>query len=479
SQKAEKLKVPEYDGPESAGPAGRKDAAQAPPRKQDPEAAPKAAPRPKAPKAAEPKAAGPKSGGRKAPEPASLVTPGEGPEDITSQKEYVAYSKEVHHYSPAVRRLLELSEDYVPGAERAFKQGRPAVWCNANNYQPVLLYSLGVTPVSYGEMGRYSTREDMLIAEDYYQFPPETCSMVKCTVAQWYKRIKTGTIRQILGSSSSCEPFNLAWEVMREDGYDVFTNEVIYRGPTVAGERLEQLIAFMIEQMKDAAQWLTGSREVDESRLRIEIARKNRLLGKLKKILELRRSHPFYMKSLAIILTLNVGLNNYFGKPEEYEEAIDALTAELEAAPVREEDLKSVIPLVWAGGTGQEFGVYEAIDQAGGALLGLRSVPFRFYREDVPPLEALARWVYDNSTAGAGVYARQVLDSEAERLKARGIILYGYIGCSFASVDREMWRRFFHEKGLACINLEGSFQTGSPSGQVLTRVKAFVEMLAA
>jgi benzoyl-CoA reductase/2-hydroxyglutaryl-CoA dehydratase subunit BcrC/BadD/HgdB len=185
------------------------------------------------------------------------------------------------------------------------------------------------------------------------------------------------------------------------------------------------------------------------------------------------------MKTLAIILTLNVGLNNYFGKPEPYEEAIDALIAELEKAPVQEKDLKTVIPLVWGGPTGQEFGVYEAIDQAGGALLGLRSVPFRLYREDLPPLESLARWIYDNSTAGAGVYARHVLESEVDRLQARGVILYGYIGCSFASVDREMWRRYFHEKGLACINLEGSFQTGAPSGQVLTRVKAFVEMLAA
>jgi benzoyl-CoA reductase/2-hydroxyglutaryl-CoA dehydratase subunit BcrC/BadD/HgdB len=403
----------------------------------------------------------------------------EEPEDINTQKEYIAYSKVVHGYSPAINKLLDLADDYVPGAERAFKAGHPAVWCTANNYQPVLLYSLGVTPVSYGEMGRYSAKEDMLIAEDFYQFPVETCSMVKCTVAQWHKRMNTGTINRILGSSSSCEPFNLAWEVMRKHGYDVFNNEVIYRGPTVEGERLERLVKFTVEQMLDVAEWLTGERRIDEEKLRVEVARKNRLLVKLKKILELRRNHPFYMKSLAIILTLNVGLNNYFGKPEEYESAIDALIAELENTPINEKDLKTVIPLVWAGGTGQEFGIYEAIDQAGGALLGLRSVPFRFYREDVPPLEAIARWVYDNSNAGAGVYARNVLDSEVERLKARGVILYGYIGCSFASVDREMWRRFFHEKGLACINLEGSFQTGAPTGQVLTRIKAFVEMLAA
>ncbi|MDR1085770.1 MAG: 2-hydroxyacyl-CoA dehydratase family protein [Deltaproteobacteria bacterium] len=402
------------------------------------------------------------------------------PESISGQKAYIEYSKNVHAHSPAVQRLLDLSEDYVPGAERAFIQkGKPAVWCSGYNWEPAFLYSLGITPVSYGEMGRYSTREDMLVAEDFYQFPVETCSMVKCTVGQWHKRRNKGTINRILGSSSNCEPFNLAWEVMREQGYDVFNNEVIYRGPTVTGERLEQLIMFTVGQMKDAAFWLTGSREIDEGRLKTEIARKNRLLGKLKAVLELRRSHPFYMKTLAVILTLNVGLNNYFGKPEDYEEAVDELLGELRAAKVSERDLRDVIPLVWAGGTGQEFGVYESIDLAGGALLGLRSVPFRFYREDVPPLESLARWVYDNSSAGAGVYARNVLESEVERLGAKGVILYGYIGCSFASIDREMWRRYFHEKGLPCLNLEGSFQTGSPSGQVLTRVRAFVEMLAA
>ncbi|MDR1873020.1 MAG: 2-hydroxyacyl-CoA dehydratase family protein [Deltaproteobacteria bacterium] len=400
-------------------------------------------------------------------------------EDITTLSEYIAYAKLAHGYSPAVNKLLDLSEDYVPGAERAFRAGQKAVWCNANNYQPVLLYSLGVIPVSYGEMGRYSQRNDMLIAEDYYQFPVETCSMVKCTVAQWHQRAHTGTIDKILGNCSSCEPFNLAWEVIRSEGYDIFNNEVIYRGPSVKGERLEELIQFMKEQLLDVAEWLTGQRAVNDDNLKVEIQRKNRLLTKLRRVLELRRAHPFYMKSLPIILTLNIGLNNYFGKPQEYEAAIDELILELEALPIDEKELKAVIPLVWAGGTGQEFGVYEAIDQSGGAILGLRSVPFRFYREDIPPLEAIARWVYDNSNAGAGVYARDVLDSEVERLKARGVILYGYIGCSFASVDREMWRRFFHEKGLACINLEGSFQTGSPTGQVLTRVKAFVEMLAA
>jgi benzoyl-CoA reductase/2-hydroxyglutaryl-CoA dehydratase subunit BcrC/BadD/HgdB len=265
---------------------------------------------------------------------------------------------------------------------------------------------------------------------------------------------------------------------MKKEGYDVYSTDVTYRGAGVQGKRLEQLVEFFIKQIDGVVNWLTGSQTIDEEKLKTEIKRKNRLLSKVRQILKLRLKHPFYIRSLATILMLNVGLNNYFGKPEEFEGAIDLLIEELEAEPINEADLKKVIPLVWAGGTGQEFGIYDAIDQAGGALLGLRSVPFKYYREDVPPVEALARYVYDNQGAGAGIYVRNVLEQEINRLNARGLVLYGYIGCSFASIDREMWRDYFHKKGVPSINLEGSFQVGAPSGQVLTRVKAFVEMLS-
>jgi benzoyl-CoA reductase/2-hydroxyglutaryl-CoA dehydratase subunit BcrC/BadD/HgdB len=402
----------------------------------------------------------------------------EDPENIVTQHEYILYSKTKHAYSPACLKLLDLLDDYVPKIEKAFiEEKKPAIFCNTYNWEPLLLYSLGITPVGYTELGRYSPKEDMLIAEDVYQFPVETCSMVKCTVGQWHKRIGSNSIKRILSSCSGCEPFNQALEVMRKMGYDVFYYENCYRGPNVVGERLDKLVDFLIEQFFDVAEWVTGERKVNEEALRVEQERKNRLLTKFKKILALRIQRPFYVKTLAIIMFLNVGLSNYFGKPQEYESAIDELIVELENTPVNQDDLKRVIPLIWGGGTGQEFGVYEAIDQAGGALLGFRSAPFRFVPLELPPLEALARFVYGNAQAGAGVYARQVLEAEVEKLGAKGMILYGYIGCSFASVDREMWRRYFHEKGLPCLNLEGSFQTGAPSGQVMTRVRAFVEML--
>jgi benzoyl-CoA reductase/2-hydroxyglutaryl-CoA dehydratase subunit BcrC/BadD/HgdB len=397
-------------------------------------------------------------------------------DEVITQRDYLDYTKQVHSYSNAIGRLVELSHSYITDAEEAHKQGKSAIWANGF-WETPLLYACGVVPVSFAEMGRLSDKEAMEIAENYYQFPVETCSMVKCVVGQWHRRRGT-SIKKILGSSGACEPFNLAWEIMKKEGYEVYNIDVTYRAPGTEGKRLDQLIDFFKNELYGVVEWLTGSREIDEVRLQTEIRRKNRLIHKVKRILELRLSHPFYLKSLPTILLLNIGLTNYFGKPEEFEEVVDELLAELESRPVDQQELDRVIPLVWAGGTGQEFGIYEAIDQAGGSLLGLRTVPIKPYREDVSPVEALVRYLYDNQNGGAAVYSRQIIENEVAKVNARGLVLYGYIGCSFASVDREMWRNYFHQKGIPSINLEGSYQTGAPTGQLMTRVKAFIEMLS-
>jgi len=398
--------------------------------------------------------------------------------EVVTQRDYLDYTKQVHSYSPAIAKLVELSASYVSDAEAAYLSGKKkAIW-SGGGWEAPFIYAFDTIPIAFGEVGRLSDKETMILAEDYYQFPVETCSMVKCVVGQWHQRRKSSSIKRILGNASQCEPYNMAWEIMKKEGYDIHTIDVIYRSPGTNGKRLDDLVNFFVEEIYGVAEWLTGSRNVDEDRLRFEIKRKNRLLEKVKRVLDLRLTHPFYLKTLPTILLLNIGLNAYFGKPEEFETMVDELIAELENEPVRQEDLDRVIPLVWAGGTGQEFGVYEAIDQAGGALLGLRGVPYKPYREDIPPVESLARWMYDNRRGGAGVHWRDILDQEVNKVKAKGIILYGVIGCSFQSIDKEMWRKYFHAKGIPSINLEGSFQTGAPTGQLMTRVRAFIEMLS-
>jgi benzoyl-CoA reductase/2-hydroxyglutaryl-CoA dehydratase subunit BcrC/BadD/HgdB len=406
-------------------------------------------------------------------------TPNRGDDDLRTQKDYIQHAKKAHAYSPAVAKLFDLYENYIPDAEAAYASGKKnAIFGGGFGWTSPLIYALDTIPVAYGEMGRLADHSVMSIAEDHYQFPVETCSMVKCVVGQWYlRRDNPKAIKKILGASAMCEPYNMAWEIMKKEGYDVHTIDVLYRSGSTDGRRLEELITFFIEQVYTIIEWVTGSREFDENKLRFELARQNRIQKKIRQILDLRLKHPYYLKTLPTIVLLNVGLGSYYGKPEEYEAVVDELLAELTHAEINPDELKRVIPLVWAGGTGQEFGIYEAIDQAGGALLGLRSAPLKPYREDVPPLEALARYTYDNLQGGSGIFVQQLLEREVKKVNARGIVLYGVIGCSFQSIDKEMWRDHFHKQGIPSINLEGSFQVGAPTGQLMTRVKAFIEML--
>ena len=81
-------------------------------------------------------------------------------------------------------------------------------------------------------------------------------------------------------------------------------------------------------------------------------------------------------------------------------------------------------------------------------------------------------------TVGSPVHRLAPLEKVITGFGARGILFYGYVGCSFAGVHQEIQRDYFQKQGIPSISLEGSFQVGPPSGQLLTRVRAFVEMLS-
>jgi hypothetical protein len=152
--------------------------------------------------------------------PQPLVSNNSSPslgDDIRTQHDYILHVKRVHSYSPATAKLLDLYESYIPDAEEAYASGKKkAIFGGGGGWTAPLIYSLDTIPVGYGEMGRLSDQNVMSIAEDHYQFPVETCSMVKCVVGQWHlRRNNKSTIKKILGSSGACEPYNMAWEIMK------------------------------------------------------------------------------------------------------------------------------------------------------------------------------------------------------------------------------------------------------------------------
>jgi benzoyl-CoA reductase/2-hydroxyglutaryl-CoA dehydratase subunit BcrC/BadD/HgdB len=270
----------------------------------------------------------------------------------------------------------------------------------------------------------------------------------------------------------------MSHENLRNAGYDVYPVDVLYRAYGLKGDRFEDLVQYFIEEMKRAYKWMTGEDEVDTEKLRQELALYNSVLVKYRRLLKLREANPFYMRSLPARLLAH-SLWHYFGRPDEYIAVMDELIRELEEAPVNEEDIKRSIPLVWAGGGGQEFGVYQSIDDADGVLLSFGSVDYaKDYDLSLDPLEAMARFHLGGASGGASIYRVAGIEREIEKFNARGLIIYGYVGCSFSSVEHEIMRNYFHNKGFPSMTIEGTYQIGPPTGQLLTRIKAFLDMLS-
>jgi benzoyl-CoA reductase/2-hydroxyglutaryl-CoA dehydratase subunit BcrC/BadD/HgdB len=395
-----------------------------------------------------------------------------------NQLEYIQHSKEVHSYSQAVNELFDLALTYINDAEKAYQQGKKAAWTQGV-FEAPLFYACDTIPMSAIDLGRLSSSNSVRVAEEVFDLPKETCSMISVLMGEWFLRKNPTAVKKIVAFNNACEPFNQSYELIKEHGYDVFRVEGAIRPKLNHDNRYDKVIRFLVEELGDLAKWLNDGETIDEEKMRLEIKRMNRILSKVRTVMQLRVKNPLYVKSLPVIFIL-MGSGHYFGKPEAYEAVLDGLIEELQTADYVESPLGKIVPLTWLGARGLEFGVYKAVDDSGGALLSWYTPnPYdKNWREDVPPLESMAHYILDYFLTGSPVHQIKGIEKMIEQSGSKGIFFYHYIGCAFGGVHVEIFREYFRKLGISSINLDGSFQVGAPSGQLLTRVRAFTEMLS-
>lgn len=395
-----------------------------------------------------------------------------------NQLEYIEQSRQAHHYSKGIQKLYDLALSYMPDGEQGNKEGtRRAVWSTGLMEAP-LLYACDTTPLAVYDLGRLSAAEEAAaLSEEYFDMPKETCSMVSALLGEWYLR-RDNTVKKVVALSTVCEPLNMAYEMIKEFGFDIHRVEQVIRPVHGGEERFDQMVKFLASELEDVAHFLTG-KPVDEERMRDEIKRLNRLMAKFREILKLRVANPLYIKSLPVLFLL-MGSAHFFGKPAEYEAMLDQLIEELKTASYVEPPLGKIVPLTWVGARGLEFGVFKAVDDMGGALLSwFTPNPYdRVWNEEIPPLESMARFILDYFCTGSPVNQIKYIENMIEETGSKGMFFYTYIGCPYGGMHVELFRNHFHQKGVPSSFLEGSWQVGAPSGQLLTRVRAFVEMLS-
>jgi len=383
--------------------------------------------------------------------------------------------------SEAIKALGELHKNYsLAQIERWAEEGRSVIW-GGNSWEAPLIRACDTIPVGFAELWKQDSLRAEAIAENHFQIPSEFCSMIKSMIGRLHLR-KDNKIKRILYFGSTCEPISMVLEHARHDGYDLHCIDTATAFKQ--GERQSELVAFLVNELQKVSLWLTG-RRVDEDRLKEELKFKNRILRKVRRILDLRVKAPFYLNSPPTSQLL-LGSNQYFGKPQEYERVIDRLLVELEAVVVVPEK-RPFIPLVLAGGVAGGPKLLKVIEEAHGVILGWVIHSTSDFRDDIPPLEAVAHYLFDAQLKGelgegAGASAtlrRRRIDELVEQTGARGIISSFVTGCPYGSVVQSIEREYFKKKGVPMVSLEHTVHAEEPpTEEQITRVKAFVEMLS-
>jgi benzoyl-CoA reductase/2-hydroxyglutaryl-CoA dehydratase subunit BcrC/BadD/HgdB len=389
--------------------------------------------------------------------------------------------------SPEVAAVLEdlaalAADATLPRLLPRIEAGQPAVW-GGSAWEAPLLFASGTVPVPMNELWRDGSREAAELGELEYQVPPEYCSMIKAVLGR-LRLMKDSPLKRIVHFGGACEPMSIAIELMRRDGYDVFTIE----GVTSFLPQLRRdaaMVALVAEELDRLARWLTGGAP-DPARLSEEIRRKNRVARKARRVLELRAGRPRAVPSVAV-LRLLAGTAHYFAAPERFEALLDRLAAALEALPRDGAAGGAGIPIVFAGGGAAGLEIFDVIERSGGVVAGwvtFHSVE-REMREDLPPLEAIARYLVDSQQAGelgelGGAPAlprRDRIEEELRRTGARGVVAAGTTGCPYNTILQQVEREHFKRQGVALIAIESPVHREPPSEEQVIKLKTFIEML--
>ncbi len=397
--------------------------------------------------------------------------------NLKTQLEHLLDNKNVRQkYSPAIGKIIDMYIDYIPFLIREHESGKRVAWNCGLMSDPSIFYGNGVIPASYTELGRLGAIEEITKAQDHFQIPVETCSMVKANLGE-FLMYKDRFPQKINYSSHDCEPYNMIFELLKDYGYDVNLFDVGFNPGRKSEVRSEEMKKHYRNELLRKIEWLNDGADPDIEGMKREQIKYNRVQRKLQKIIEYRFKFPTYMSSLSYMIMM-IGNGHYFGHPEEYEKTIDDLLLEFESLKEGEYHDEKVV-LGWYGARGQEFNVYETIDESGGAILAF-SLPnnsYTLFDESLDPIEAVVKFEFSDRSSMSVAERNGILLNQFQKYGAKGVLFYGFLGCSLTSIQFEMTRKYLQENNIPVLNLVGSFDVGSVSGQVKTRIQAFIEML--
>lgn len=387
-------------------------------------------------------------------------------EKVLTRMGIVEKVKERHGHSPSIRTLADLVLGYSKQLENCSLQGQEVVWYGGSGLSPIF-FACGTIPGNYNNIFRYMGDSGAVLAREEFQVPQEFCGMAQVILGELY-RLKGSPIKRNFFAGSGCEPLWQVFSFLRQFGYDTFVAD--WGHPPINNDPARWLsyrkrAAVEIDKL---AGWLGG---LDAGKLQAEIIRFNRIQKKLHCVLNARQGHSEFLDSVTTAMLLN-GQGNYYGCPREYEEVVTGLLRELQRLEPGEYHKVRPGFICWGGAA---VSTLYAVDQSGGAIVSWHLSPL--YREDIPPMEALVQFIAGNPDDTAKRKC-EILEREYHESGARGVLLFGSIGCSSGSIEVELQRRYLQERGIPGLAIFDTFAENENAGQLGTRIQAFVEMVS-
>lgn len=396
--------------------------------------------------------------------------------NMKEQRDYLIYSRDcVHYYSRAVRKLIDFAMNHIESAfELGRRQQKEIIGFGANCWP--IAYACNVIPLSPPDLARQGRLQSTLKAEEYFQIPAETCYMIKAILGAYFD-LQNTPCKRIVVSNMRCEPHLMAASMLESYGFQTYIMDDVKKPLDEAAERMEAAIAKYRYEFEHVAKWISG-RNIDKAKLRSELVRANRIHGKLQYLLELQQKHPSYVRTLPTLI-LFAASDHFYGQPELYEEILDELLGELKALRKDEYDDHQV-RLVWSGVRGVDFSVYNAVDVAGACVSAwnLPNSGKQKYDLNIDPVEACIKYALEGKYAGSLEKAAKMDEEMFYESNARGVVLYLTLGCTVNTIKVETRRRYLTDKNIPTLVLSGTAQIGETTGQIMTRLKAFIEMLS-
>jgi benzoyl-CoA reductase/2-hydroxyglutaryl-CoA dehydratase subunit BcrC/BadD/HgdB len=371
--------------------------------------------------------------------------------------------------------------------EEAARAGVPVVTGMNPWWTPLIRACGGIAANDMARM-RGRSHEAVSLAESHFHVPSEFCTVIKSQIGGLGMRVRQagGTaVRKVLQFGGACEASVTVAELARAEGYDVHVVQPLTAFKMDPARRPEY-VAFYEAEVRRVARWLWG-RDVDEDRLGDLVRKKNEVTRRIIRVLDLRLHNPMYFPMTRVSqLLLASGdyhaVANFDHNRAVFVELLDALIAELQWAA--RQPVRPYVPLVLAGNM-FNMDVTKTIDLSGGAIVGSLMAITTLYREDVPPVQALAEYLLDmqlkgesSDQAGAVASARKFrIEEEVKRTRAKGVIVSGTTGCPYTSLTRQMEQDFFGKKGIPVLAVEGTAHADPITEEIKMRVKAFIEML--